>query len=280
MTELRRRMIADMRLHGLSTGTQRTYVEAVKNLAQHYNRPPDQLREADIRAFFVYLTETKRLARSTIRVYLFALKFFYRRTLRRQWPVLDLIRVRRSKKLPVVLSRQEVRKLLVHIRRPAARLSAVLMYSCGLRVSEAVRLRAEHIDSQRMVVCVRDGKGAQDRYVPLPKRTLELLRAYWLEQRPGPWLFPSHVSSRPIPRGTVLKCVKAAARDAGLTKNVSCHTLRHSYATHLLEEGTELRVIQGLLGHRSLRSTTRYAHLTQRTIRTVQPSIDRLMADL
>jgi len=156
----------------------------------------------------------------------------------------------------------------------------VMMYSCGLRVSEAVRLQARDIDSQRMVVWVRNGKGAKDRYVPLPKRTLELLRAYWLEQRPGRWLFPSHVPSRPIDRGAVLKCIKAAARDAALTKNVSCHTLRHAYATHLLEEGIDLRVIQGLLGHRSLRSTARYAHLTERTIRTVQPSIDQFMADL
>lgn len=280
MTELRRRMIADMRLHELAEGTQRTYVEAVKNLARHYNRPPDQLREADIRDFFVYLTQTRRLARSTVRVYLFALKFFYRKTLRRHWPVLDLIRLRRSKKLPVVLSPQEVRQLLPKIRRDAARVAAVMMYSCGLRVSEAIRLTASDIDSRRMVVWVHNGKGAKDRYVPLPRRTLELLRDYWRRQRPESWLFPAHDPSRPIDRGAVGKSIKAAARDAAIRKNVSCHTLRHSYATHLLEEGVDLRVIQGLLGHRSLRSTARYAHLTERTIRTVQPSIDQMMADL
>jgi len=280
MTELRRRMIQDMRLHGLAAGTQRVYVEAVKVLARHYNRPPDQLRENQIREFFVYLTENGRRADSTIRLYLFAVKFLYRRTLNRQWPVLDLIRIRRSKTLPTVLGRAEVRHLLRHIRCPAARMSATLMYCCGLRVSEAVALRAEHIDSQRMVVCVRNGKGAKDRYVPLPKRTLELLRAYWLEHRPGIWLFPSNTGRRPISPNAVRKAIKGAMSDGGQTKNVSCHTLRHSYATHLLEDGLDLRVIQGLLGHQNIKTTARYAHLTTRAIRGVTGSIDDLMADL
>jgi len=280
MTELRRRMIQDMRLRGLAAGTQRTYVEAVKVLARHYNRPPDQLREEQIRQFFTHLIETGRLAGSTIHLYLFAIKFLYRTTLKRHWAVLDLIRIRRPKTLPVVLGRAEVRQLLSHIRRPAARISAILMYSCGLRVSEAVGLRAEHIDSRRMVVCVRNGKGAKDRYVPLPKRTLELLRAYWLEHRPGTWLFPSNTGRGPIPPNSVRKAIKGAIRDCGLTKNVSCHTLRHSYATHLLEDGLELRVIQGFLGHQSIKTTARYAHLTTRAIRVVKRSIDDLMADL
>ncbi len=280
MTNLRRRMIQDMRLHGLATGTQRTYVDAVRALAKHYNRAPDQLAEDQIREFFVYLTETKHLAASTIRVYLFAIKFLYRMTLKRHWPVLDLIRIRRPKTLPTVLSRAEVRQLLRHIRRPASRMSATVMYSCGLRVSEAVGLQAEHIDSQRMVVCVRNGKGAKDRYVLLPTRTLELLRAYWLKHRPGIWLFPSNTGCDPIPPNSVRESIKGAARDCGLAKNVACHTLRHSYATHLLEDGLELRVIQGFLGHQSIKTTARYAHLTTRAIGVVKGSIDDLMADL
>ena len=280
MTELRRRMIQDMRLHGLAVGTQRTYVDAVKALAKHYNQPPDQLTENHIREFFVYLTETRRLAASTIRVYLFAVKFLYRMTLKRHWPVLDLIRIRRPKTLPTVLSRAEVRQLLRHIRRPVARMSATLMYSCGLRVSEAVGLRAEHIDSRRMVVCVRNGKGAKDRYVPLPKRTLGLLRTYWREHRPKTWLFPSSTGRGPISPNSVRKAIKGAIRDGGLAKDASCHTLRHSYATHLLEDGLELRLIQGFLGHQSIKTTARYAHLTTRAIRIVKGLIDRLMADL
>jgi len=280
MTELRRRMIQDMRLHGLAAGTQRTYVEAVKVLARYYGRSPGQLRENQIREFFVHLIEAGRLADSTIHLYLYAIKFLYRRTLNRHWPVLDLIRIRKPKTLPTVLSRAEVRQLLAHIRRPAARMSAILMYSCGLRVSEAVGLRADHIDSQRMVVCVRNGKGAKDRYVPLPKRTLELLRAYWREHRPKTWLFPSNTGCGPIPPNSVRQAIKGALRDCGLAKKVSCHTLRHSYATHLLEDGLDLRVIQGFLGHQSIKTTARYAHLTTRARRTVQGSIDKLMADL
>ncbi len=280
MTPLRRRMIQDMQLHGLAVSTQRTYVEAVKNFAKHYNRSPEQLGEEDIRRFFRYLTDTRHLAKSTIRTYLFALKFLYQKTLRYDWPVLNLLRIPTHKKLPVVLSRQEVRSLLAHIRRPAARLSSLMMYSCGLRVSEAVHLRAQQIDSRRMVVCVRSGKGRKDRYVPLPRRTLELLRLYWREHRPGYWLFPSQDPSRPIHRGRVLKCIKAAVPHAGLAKNVSCHTLRHSYATHLLEQGVELRVIQGILGHRSPRTTVLYVHLTQSTMKVVHDSINDLVGDI
>lgn len=280
MTELRRRMIQDMRLRGLAEGTQRTYLEAVKNLARHFNRSPDQLTEDNIRQFFVHLTDTQRRATSTIRVYLYAIKFLFRHTLRRPLPILDLIRLRRDQKLPVVLSRQEVRQILAHIRRPAARMSAVMMYACGLRVSEAVRLRAQDIDSRRMVVCVRNGKGNKDRYVSLPQRTLHLLRAYWQRHRPKPWLFPGRCGTKPIRRDAVRKCIQAAARDAHIAKRVACHTLRHSYATHLLEQGLDLRAIQGLLGHRSLRSTLRYLHLTQSAMKNIQATVNSVMGDL
>ena len=280
MTELRQRMSEDMRLRGLAEGTQQVYLEAVKHLATHYSRSPDLLTEDEVRDFLLYLTETRKLAKSTVRIHLFALKFLYRMTLKRHWPVLDLIRIRRPKTLPTVLSRAEVRQLLRHIRRPASRMSATVMYCCGLRVSEAVGLQADHIDSQRMVVCVRNGKGAKDRYVLLPTRTLELLRTYWLKHRPGIWLFPSNTGRSPIPPNSVRESIKGAARDCGLAKNVACHTLRHSYATHLLEDGLELRVIQGFLGHQSIKTTARYAHLTTRAIQAVKGSIDDLMADL
>jgi len=280
MTRLRRRMIQDMRLHDLAEATQRTYVDAVRNLARHYDRSPDKLTEDEIRQFFVHLSQTQGRAKSTIRVHLFAIKFLFRHTLRRPLPVLDLIRLRRDGKLPVVLSREEARQLLAQIRHPTARMSVLVMYTCGLRVSEAVHLRAEDIDSRRMVVCVRGGKGGKDRYVPLPQRTLKVLRAYWAERHPAYWLFPDGSGSKPIRREAVLKCVRAAAREAGLTKPVCCHTLRHSYATHLLEEGVDLRSIQGLLGHRSIRSTIIYLHLTQRAMKNVHRSIDELMGDL
>jgi site-specific recombinase XerD len=280
MTELRQRMIDDMRLHGLSEGTQRVYVDAVKHLAEHYNRSPDQLTENDLRGFFLHLTQTKKLARSTVRVHLFAIKFLYRRTLKRDWALLSLLRVKKPNRLPVILSFQEVQRLLSLIRRPQALMSCMMMYACGLRVSEAVRLQASDIDSQRMVVRVRHSKGDKSRYVPLPKRTLTRLRSYWAEHRPASWLFPSHSGRTPINRKAVGACLKAALMESGINKKASCHTLRHSYATRLLEAGVNLRVIQALLGHRSLKSTMVYVHLTPAIMKEVHEVINNLMADL
>jgi len=280
MTELKRRMIQDMELHGLLPGTQKTYLEAVKNLARHYKRSPDLISEQEIRDFFVYLTKTRRLAPSTIRGYLYATKFLYEKTLRRNWPVLRLIRVKRTKKLPVVLSPEEVRHVLGRVRRPQARMSLTLMYACGLRVSEATHLRAGDIDSRRMVVNVRGGKGNKDRQVPLPTRTLEQLRAYWRQHRPQTWLFPSTNGLTAIDSGSVRKCLQAAARHSDITKPIACHTLRHSYATHLLDRGVDIRVIQALLGHRSIKSTLIYTHVSHSTLQAVHGTIDDLTAHL
>lgn len=280
MTELRRRMIQDMELRDLKENTQKAYLDAVKHLARHYGRSPDLLSEEELRRYFVHLTKARRCAKSTLRVRLFAVKFLFRHTLRRPLPVFDLIRLSRDRKLPTVLSRQEVRQVLACIRRPAARMSALVMYSCGLRVTAATCLRAPDIDSRRMMLCVRNGKGSKDRYVPLPQRALELLRTYWREHRPGHWLFPDRSGSKPIRRDAVLKCIRAAAQDAKLTKLIGCHTLRHSYATHLLEDGVDLRTIQTLLGHRSIRSTIGYLHLTQKAMKNVHRSVNDLMGDL
>lgn len=280
MTELRKRMIEDMRLRGLTEGTQRVYVDAVKHLARHYNRSPDQLTEEEVREFFIHLTQTRKLARSTVRVHLFAIKFLCRMTLKRDWPLLSLVRVKKPKRLPVILSRQEVWRLLQLIQRPEARMSCTMMYACGLRVSEAVRLQAPDIDGRRMVVCVRGGKGDKDRTVLLPRRVLELLRAYWVAHRPDPWLFPSRSGRTPICHKAVSMCLKRALHQSGIKKSVSCHTLRHSYATHLLEADTNLRIIQALLGHRSLKSTMVYLHLTQVLMEDVHKTINDLMAGL
>jgi site-specific recombinase XerD len=280
MTDLRRRMIRDMELRGLAPGTQRTYVEAIRNLAAHYRRSPEALSEEEVRAFFVYLAKERRLAASTLRVYLFAIKFLFQKTLGRTWPVLGLIRVPRPKRLPEVLSREEVRLLLARVRRPAAQMSLVMMYACGLRVSEATHLRAGDIDSGRMVVHVRGGKGQKDRQVPLPRPVLDRLRAYWVRHRPRAWLFPARNPLVPLSSGSARRCLQAALRGSGIHKAVSCHTLRHSYATHLLEAGADLRVIQGLLGHRSLKTTFVYLHLTQSTLKAVHGTVDALMADL
>jgi len=285
MTELRRRMIQDMRLAGLAEGTQRTYVEAIKTFARHFNRSPDQLSEQDIRNYFHYLSQTRRLAKSTLRVYLFAIKFFFRHTLQRPWPVLELLRVKREQKLPELLSHDQVRQLLATIRRPGARAAAVLMYSCGLRVSEAVHLRIRDIDRHRMVVAVRSGKGGKDRYVPLPLRVLHLLRECWRRQGrtsrlADGWLWPDPSGAKPLRPRAVRECIQAAARQCGITKTIGCHTLRHCYATHLLEKGLDLRSIQALLGHRSIRTTVRYLHMTTSAMKNVHRSVNDLMGDL
>ncbi len=248
MTALRERMVEDRKIRGFTPGTQDKYLEAIEALAQHYHRPPDQLTQAQIRAYLLYLIETRKLAKSTFRLHLSALKFLYRRTLGRSWPVPALPRIGTEKKLPVVLSRAEVWCLLDQVRQPPARLSLLLMYTCGLRVSEALHLRVQDIDSQRRVVWVRNGKGAKDRSVPLPQQTLAELRAYWRQYRPATWRFPANSGTPRRPDNAVRCCLHAALRETPIRKKVSCHTLRHSYATHLLEAGVPLRAIQALLG--------------------------------
>jgi integrase/recombinase XerD len=277
MTPLRQRMIEDMRLVGLSDGTQRVYLDAVKNLARRYRRSPDELTEEQVREHFLELSR-RGLAPSTVRVQLFALKFLYLKTLRRDWSLLKLFRNNKTKRLPVVLSRAEVWLLLDHLKRPDLRMCATLMYACGLRASEAARLRIDDVDGKRMVVWVRQGKGDKDRQVPLPRRTLQSLREYWRDRRPPqPWLFPDGTGKAPVNRGTLVRAVRAALQQSGIRKRVSCHTLRHSYATHLLERGADLRTIQGLLGHANIKSTIVYLHLTQGVMENVRKTINELI---
>jgi site-specific recombinase XerD len=277
MKDLNDRMMEDMKLRSLAPGTQRGYLDAITALAKHYHRRPDQLSQEQIREYLLYLIETRKFARSTFKIHLSALKFLYRRTLGRPWPVLELPRIKTEKKLPVVLSREEAWSLLDRVRRPQARMSLILMYTCGLRVSEALHLRIQDIDSRRMVVWVRNGKGDKDRSVPLPRETLAQLRAYWAKYRPATWLFPSKTGAATIRSGAVRCCLKAALWETAIHKNVGCHTLRHSYATHLLEAGVHLRAIQALLGHRSLKTTFIYMHLTQSTMADVQAQVNTVM---
>jgi len=279
MTELRRRFVDDMTLHGLAPTTRDVYVNAVQQLAAHYHRSPDQLGEQELRDYFTYLINKKRLAASTLHTYIFAIKFLFTKTLQKPWPTLKLLRARKREKLPVVLDPDEAKRLLAVPRSPVARMCAIVMYCCGLRISEALNLKIDDVDSKRMVLIVRRGKGNKDRQVPLPMRTLELLRAYWREYQPKTWLFTTP-DGRQLPDHSVRYFLKKAREDTGIRKSVSAHTLRHSYATNLMARGVDVRVIQVLLGHRSLKTTTVYLHLTSSVMRPVQETINALMADL
>jgi site-specific recombinase XerD len=277
MKSVKQRMIEDMKLRGLSQRTQDRYLHAIKALGEHYQSPPEDLTQEHVRDYLLYMLETKNYAKSTYKTNLYAIKFLYKRTLERKWHALEITRVKKDKKLPIVLSRDEVWSLLDLVCQPKARMSLTLMYTCGLRVFEAINLRLEDIDSQRMVLWVRNGKGNKDRSVALPTDTLAQLRAYWLRFRPKKWLFPSNTGTVPITPSSVQHCFKATVCQSHIRKHVTCHTLRHSYATHLLEAGVPLRAIQALLGHSSIRTTFIYMHLTQGTMAAVQAKINKLM---
>lgn len=288
MTQLRQKMIEDLQLRGYSPGTQTMYVRAVRQLAEHYAKGPDQISEDELRQYFLYLTNEKKVSRSTSTIALCAIKFFYEYTLQRNWPTLDLVRPGKEQKLPTVLSVEEVRQLLGTVRKSRYRVCLNTLYACGLRVSEGRTLQIGDIDSARMTVHVRGAKGEKERYVPLPESTLSMLRAYWATHRHPTWLFPQKSRSKPAPvQATepqnyqgLAYALRAAARQCGFHKPVTLHTLRHSWATHLLEVGVNLRLIQAWLGHKSLRTTALYTHLTHKAQVSAVAAINQLMADL
>lgn len=287
MSQLRQRMMEEMQLRRYALKTQEAYVHWVSELAQHYRKSPDQIDREEVRRWFVYLTNDRKLSRSSVTTALSALKFFYENVLQREWSEFNLVRPRAEKKLPVVLSVVEVQRLLQAVEAPRYRVCLSVLYSCGLRLQEGTHLRVSQIDSQRMVLHIQGGKGNKDRYVPLPQATLELLRSYWATHHHPVWLFPATIpqgwrppQSQPMDGSGVQKAFKAALHSSGIQKAATPHTLRHSYATHLLEAGVNLRLIQSYLGHESLSTTAIYTHLTRHTETVASETIDRLMAPL
>ena len=277
MTPLRRRMLEDMQVRQLSSSTQRMYVSAVARFARHFGRSPARLGPEQVRAYQLHLTNERRLARSTLVVYVSALRFLYRTTLNKQWSFNDLIPLpKRSQSLPVVPSREEVARLLDAVKAVKHRAILTTCYAAGLRISEAVRLTVSAIDSERMVLRVANGKGRKDRYVMLSPKLLAVLRDWWQVERPRHWLFPGARPETPITREAVNRACHVAVGRARLTKAISPHGLRHAFAVHLLEAGTDLRTIQLLLGHRSLETTTRYLHLATTTVCATESPLDLL----
>ncbi len=289
MTPLRQRMLEDMQLRGLSARTQEAYARAVWQLAQHYQRRPEQLSDEDLRQYFLYLTNEKKIARPTATIALCGIKFFYEQTLKQPWPTLRFVRPPREWKLPVVLSRTEVRQILGAVRIPVYRACLITIYACGLRLLEGTRLQVPDVDSGRMFLHIH-GKSKKDRYVPLPAPTLQLLRTFWRTHRSPLWLFPAPTrhglahslqhDGGPVTRSSLQSAFRAALKLSGIAKRAHVHTLRHSYATHLLEAGFNLRVIQDHLGHRSPRTTAIYTHLTLEVRARLTEPLNQLMEDL
>jgi site-specific recombinase XerD len=272
-------MIEDMQLHGLSERTQQSYVWAVKGLADFHQRSPAELSEEEVRQFFLHLIETRKVAKSTVTVYLSGIKFFCEKTLGRQMPVLDLVRPKRRRKLPCVLTIEEIKRILAGVRTARIKMLLVMIYSCGLRLSEATHLRIGDVDTARMQVKVT-GKGGKDRYVPLARRSQQLLEDYLKDHRPAPWLFTDKLGRAPCPNGTAQSVFRAALRQTDIDKPASIHTLRHSYATHLLENGIDIRIIQAALGHKHPSTTMVYAHLTSKRVAAYSKVVDAIMQSL
>ena len=285
MSPLRERMIGDMQLRGLSANTQELYVRAVRQLADHAKHGPDKVTEEELREYFLFLANEKKSARSTTTVALCGIKFFYENTLRRDWPTLRLVRPAPEHKLPVVLSREEVRMALANVRTPVYGACLTTIYSCGLRLMEGARLQVGDVDSARMVLYIH-GKGKRDRYVPLPERTLGLLREFWKTHRSPEWLFPAPVRrglkhpDGPVTGASLQAAFYRAWKRTGIAKRAHVHTLRHSYATHLMEAGVHLRLIQDNLGHGSPKTTAIYTHLTGEVRSTQTDPLNQLMNDL
>lgn len=276
MTPLRRRMIDDMTLRNFTPKTIRAYVNCVARFARHFNRSPEHLGPEEIRSYLLYLHQERHASGSYLNQVRAALRFLYGVTLGRNYALEAIPTTKHPRTLPVVLGFDELVRFFDAIGSLKHRAILMTAYAAGLRVSEVTQLRVEDIDSSRMVIRVRQGKGQKDRYVMLSHRLLQLLRSYWKVIRPRDYLFPGTVPGHAITVGAVEKACSPACQAAGLSKHVTVHTLRHSFATHLLEAGTDLRTIQVLLGHRSLSTTARYVHVATAALPNIQSPFDRL----
>jgi integrase/recombinase XerD len=279
MSELRRSMVADLRIRNYAETTQDIYIRRVQAMAEHFGRSPAALSREEVRGYLRLLSE-QGASRSSFAQVVGALRFLYAITLDRPEMVPDLPYPREKRRHPVVLSAEEVVRLLNAMANLKHRTVAMVLYGVGLRISEALALEVRDIDSDRGVITVRHGKGDRDRQVPLAGVLLSALRTYWRAYRPEPFLFPGQDGKGPMGKGTIQKAIRTARVRAGIAKPVTPHGLRHSYATHLLESGTDLRVIQILLGHGSLKTTQRYLHVATERVRSTVSPLDALASEL
>jgi integrase/recombinase XerD len=289
MTVLRERMLEDLKLHGLAKSTQNLYVQAVRQLAKYCRKPPDQITEEELRQYFLYLTQVKKIAPSTLTVAVCGIRFFYEHTLHRQWTILNLVRSPKEKKLPEVLTIEEVRRILGCVHHLCFKACLSTIYACGLRIQEGTHLQVVDIDSVSEIIHIRAGKGGKDRNVPLPQSILKVLRQYWATHRNPVWMYPSRnkegiyhldAATKPMTVRAVQRAFLGALQESGVTKEATVHTLRHSWATHLYEAGVELRIIQAYLGHASPATTSIYTHLTPKTTEPAKQTINQVLENL
>jgi len=275
MGKLRDQMQRDMEIKNLSSRTKRCYLDWMSRFARHFRKPPDELGDEEIKTFLHFLLQEKKASQSAMNQAYSALKFFYETTLGRPWNGTQIPRCKRGKRLPVVLSQDEVRLILLATENLKHLAILVTIYSGGLRLSEAAILKVADIDSQRMTIRVR-GKGDKDRYTLLGKNALKMLRTYWKVYRPSDWLFPSRNPKEPISVSSIQKVFKTSLGQTGIRKPASVHTLRHCFATHLLESGCDLYYIQRLMGHSSVKTTSVYLHVTRKDLHKIVSPIDLL----
>jgi integrase/recombinase XerD len=273
MTPLRRRMTEDMQVRNLSPHTQNSYVQQVSLFARHFSKSPEVLGPEEIRSYQVYLTNEKKLAPGSILIAVAALRFLYKVTLHKDWSLEEIIPApKKPQKLPIVLSPEEVLQFLSCVQSFKHRTILTICYAAGLRISEAVSLKVADIDSERMVIRVEQGKGQKDRYVMLSSKLLQILRSWWPVNKPKEWLFPGDQVGGHITRAAVEDACQNAHRICRISKPITPHSLRHAFAVHLLESGTDVRTIQLLLGHRSLATTARYLRIaTSKVCSTASP---------
>ena len=276
MTALRQQMEQDMVLRGMADATREAYVAAVTGLARFYRRAPDQLSDAEVQAYLLYLLEERKRSWSTVNIAVHGLRFFYHVTLKRDRTSFAIPHRKRQVRLPEILSREEVQRLLDATPNRRHRTALSVAYSAGLRVSEVVHLKVSDIDSVRMTIRVEQGKGAKDRYTVLSSRLLVELREYWRDSHPRVWLFPGRDPDHPLDASAVQRAYMQAKQRAGITKRGGVHGLRHAFATHLLEARVDLHTIQRLLGHTTIATTQSYLHLTRPTTAVEGTPVDLL----
>lgn len=290
MTDLRKRFTRDLQLRNFSERTVEAYVRAVRQLAEHFNKPPDTITEEELKTYFLYNRNVRKWSRAASSISICGIKFFYIHTLGKEWSTFKLVRPPKGKSLPEILSINEVKKLFSCVKMEYHKICLKTIYSLGLRLQEGTHLQVSNIDSDRMFVHVHKGKGAKDRYIPLPEATLHFLREFWKTHRNRNLLFPAPgrgmgvklmpTNKTPVPLASIQIAFKEACQKAKINKKVSVHHLRHSYAVHLLEAGVDFRYVQEYLGHEDPKTTLIYTKLINKALPDPIAAINQVMDNI